>query len=205
MTVNGVTAYTSAAYDARVENSRAEKEKEKEKPVKSRENEQEAAVYEPSTENKEEAKKTTAPRTEADRQALIARLKAETDARTEKLRNIVQEMIAKQANAYGHTADIYQLLASGEFNVDEATKAEAEADIAEDGYYGVKQTSDRILDFAKALSGDDPTKAQELLEAFKKGYAQAEKTWGGELPDICKRTYDAVIEKFDAWAGETQS
>lgn len=205
MTVNGVTAYTSAAYDARVENSRAEKEKEKEKPVKSRENEQEAAVYEPSTENKEEAKKTTAPRTEADRQALIARLKAETDARTEKLRNIVQEMIAKQANAYGHVADIYQLLASGEFNVDEATKAEAEADIAEDGYYGVKQTSDRILDFAKALSGDDPTKAQELLEAFKKGYAQAEKTWGGELPDICKRTYDAVIEKFDAWAGETQS
>ena len=39
-----------------------------------------------------------------------------------------------------------------------------------------------------------------MREAFKKGYKMAEKTWGGELPDISKRTYDAVMEKFDKLA-----
>ena len=36
-----------------------------------------------------------------------------------------------------------------------------------------------------------------MRDAFKKGYKQAEKQWGGKLPDISKRTYDAVMEKFD--------
>ena len=39
-------------------------------------------------------------------------------------------------------------------------------------------------------------------EAFKKGYKQAEETWGGKLPDISQRTYDAVMEKFDKMAQE---
>ena len=80
-----------------------------------------------------------------------------------------------------------------------ATKAQAQADIAEDGYWGVEQTSDRILDFAKALSGNDPEKADLLLDAFKKGFEQATGAWGKELPDISQRTYDAVVEKFEAW------
>ena len=37
------------------------------------------------------------------------------------------------------------------------------------GYWGVEKTSDRILDFAKALAGNDPSKAQKLLDAFKEG------------------------------------
>ena len=80
-----------------------------------------------------------------------------------------------------------------------ATKAQAQADIAEDGYWGVEQTSERILDFAKALSGNDPEKADLLLNAFKKGFEQATKSWGKKLPDISQRTYDAVVEKFEAW------
>ena len=36
-----------------------------------------------------------------------------------------------------------------------------------------------------------------MREAFKKGFKQAEETWGGKLPDICQRTYDRVFEKFD--------
>ncbi|MCM1387915.1 MAG: hypothetical protein NC231_11340, partial [Bacillus sp. (in: Bacteria)] len=64
------------------------------------------------------------------------------------------------------------------------------------------QTSERILDFATALTGGDPSKIEEMREAFKKGYKQAEKTWGGELPDISKRTYDAVMQGFDKMAEE---
>lgn len=40
-------------------------------------------------------------------------------------------------------------LASGNFTVDAATKAQAQADIAEDGYWGVSQTSQRLFDFGK--------------------------------------------------------
>jgi len=36
-----------------------------------------------------------------------------------------------------------------------------------------------------------------MLDGFKKGFKQAEKTWGGELPEISKKTYDAVLKKFD--------
>ena len=57
--------------------------------------------------------------------------------------------------------------------VDADTIAQAQKDIAEDGYWGVEKTSDRILDFAKALSGGDKDKADELLNAFKKGFSQA--------------------------------
>ena len=90
-------------------------------------------------------------------------------------------------------------LASGDFTVDAATKEQAQKDIAEDGYWGVNQTSDRIVDFAKALAGDDPAKADKMIEAFQKGYKEATKTWGKTLPDISSRTYDAVMEKMNKW------
>ena len=81
-------------------------------------------------------------------------------------------------------------------------KAQAQADIAEDGYWGVGQTSDRIIQFATALTGGDPDKIEAMRDAFKKGYAQAEKTWGGSLPEISQKTYDAVMEKFDKLAAD---
>ena len=92
---------------------------------------------------------------------------------------------------------MWQFLASGKFTVDAATKAQATADIAEDGYWGVNQTSDRIIDFATALAGDDKNNLEKMRDAFKKGYSQAESTWGGKLPEISQKTYDAVMEKFD--------
>lgn len=110
--------------------------------------------------------------------------------------------MTKQGQTYNNANDMWRFLASGKFEVDEATKLQAQKDIAEDGYWGVNQTSDRIIDFAKALTGGDPSKIEEMRDAFKKGYKQAEKTWGGELPEISKQTYDAVMEKFDKMAEE---
>ncbi|MBQ8591267.1 MAG: hypothetical protein IJ485_00745 [Lachnospiraceae bacterium] len=153
-------------------------------------------VYEPS----KAAAKTYKPD-----QALIAKLKADAEARTANLKSIVEQMLTKQGTAYNNANDMWSILSSGDFTVDAATKAQAQEDISEDGYWGVKQTSERILDFAKALTGGDPDKIEEMREAFKKGYEDAQKTWGGELPDICKQTYDAVFEGFDAWAAETNS
>jgi len=75
----------------------------------------------------------------------------------------------------------------------------AKADVAEDGYWGAKATSDRFLEFAKALSGGDPAKADMLLDAVKAGYEEAESIWGGELPALSKETLDLTIKKFEAW------
>ena len=116
--------------------------------------------------------------------------------------NIVQQLMTKQGQTFNNANDMWRFLASGKFEVDEATKLQAQKDIAEDGYWGVNQTSDRIIDFAKALTGGDPSKIEDMRDAFKKGYEQAEKTWGGKLPEISKQTYDAVMEKFDKMAEE---
>lgn len=136
-----------------------------------------------------------------DNKAIIAKLKADAEARTSQLRSIVEQLITKQGTAFGKATDdeMWKFLAKGDFTVSADVKAQAEADIAEDGYWGVEQTSDRILDFAKALAGNDPDKAEEMLEAFKKGFEEATKTWGDELPEISQKTYDAVLEKFEAW------
>ncbi|MCM1257507.1 MAG: hypothetical protein NC307_06600 [Roseburia sp.] len=136
--------------------------------------------------------------------AVIAQLKADAEARVSQMRSLVEQMMTKQGTAIGQADDMWKFLASGKFTVSEAAKAQAQKDIAEDGYWGVEQTSDRILDFAKALSGNNPEKADELLAAFKKGYQQATGAWGKELPDISKRTYDAVVDKFDKWKNGTE-
>lgn len=152
-------------------------------------------VYEKSNDTNTVTKKTNT--------ALVAKLKADAEQRTAQLRSLVEKMMTQQGQTIGKADDMWKFLAKGDFTVDAATKAQAQADIAEDGYWGVEQTSDRILDFAKALSGNDPEKADLLLDAFKKGFKEATKSWGDKLPDISQRTYDAVVEKFDAWKNGT--
>ena len=134
---------------------------------------------------------------EDDRKAIVEQLKADQEKRQSQLTDLVSDMISKQANTFGTATDIWKFLAKGNFTVDAETKKKAQEDIAEDGYWGVEQTSDRIVSFATALAGDDSEALEKMRDAFKKGYKQAEKQWGGKLPDISKRTYDAVMEKFD--------
>ena len=136
--------------------------------------------------------------------ALVNKLKADAEERTSQLRSLVEKMMTTQGVAIGTADSMWSFLAKGDFTVDEATRAQAQADIADDGYWGVDQTSDRILDFAKALSGNDPEKADLLLDAFKKGFKEATKSWGQDLPDISQRTYDAVVEKFNKWKNGTE-
>ena len=136
--------------------------------------------------------------------ALVNKLKADAEERTSQLRSLVEKMMTRQGVAIGTADSMWSFLAKGDFTVDEATRAQAQADIADDGYWGVDQTSDRILDFAKALSGNDPEKADLLLDAFKKGFKEATKSWGQDLPDISQRTYDAVVEKFNKWKNGTE-
>ncbi len=87
--------------------------------------------------------------------------------------------------------------------IDQETIDQAKKDVAEDGYYGVEKTSDRLVDFAKAISGGDPKKIEMLRDAVLDGFKQAAELWGDELPQISKDTYNATMDKFDAWAKES--
>ncbi len=71
--------------------------------------------------------------------------------------------------------------------------------VEEGGMYSAENLSDTLVNFAKNISGGDVEKADMLLDAAKKGFEIAERMWGGELPEISQRTYDLMVEKFEAW------
>lgn len=189
MSVNGVTGSSGAAdlYGTYKTNSA--------KPAEKTENKKEennsGVVYEPSS------SATTGSVSQKPDANLVAKLKADSDARISQMKSLVEQMISKQGQTLGKTDSIWSFLASGNFTVDAATKAQAQKDIADDGYWGVEQTSSRIVDFATALAGSDPKQLEKMRDAFKKGFDNATSTWGKSLPDISQRTYQAVMDKFD--------
>lgn len=199
MSVNGVTSQVQSTPAYSYSTTESVKTAEKQDTNTKAESSSAAdtgVIYEPSKEAvSDSAKKTYTPNTN-----LINKLKADAEARTQQLRSLVEKMMSGQTEAFGKATDMWQFLRSGNYTVDAATKLQAQEDISEDGYWGVKQTSSRILDFANALTGGDPDKIEEMREAFQKGYKQAEKTWGGKLPDISQQTYDAVMKGFDDMA-----
>lgn len=97
----------------------------------------------------------------------------------------------------GKLKEFYQNL-----EVDDSTRLNAQQEISADGFWGVKQTSERAINFAKALSGGDPSKIAVLRESIVKGYQAAEKAWGGQLPEISKQTQEATLKGLDDWANE---
>jgi len=192
MSVNSVTTSMEATYSAY--STKADSAKKAETAKKT---EEPAAVYESSASKTDSGKK-------AANLKIANYIKAANDARVAQLEDIVHKLIAGQGDAYGKAKNMWQFLAGGNFTVDPATRAQAQADIAEDGYWGVNATSDRIVDFAVALAGDDPDKLEEMRSAFLQGFNKAKETWGGELPDISQRTYDAVMQKFDKLTGKAE-
>ena len=153
-------------------------------------------VYEPSQAT--ESKKDSSVKDYAN---IAKKMKAELNSKNQQLQNLVDQLLSKQANKYTSFAQLFEDVKNGKISVDPTTVAQAQKDIADDGYWGVNQTSDRIIEFAKALVGDDPEKAEQMRAAFEKGFKAATKSWGKELPSISQRTYDAVMSKFDDWAG----
>ena len=198
MSVNGVTTnvYASDTYQAYATKSDTKAKTEAATTETASSANESGVVYEPSQSTEKVTDKSTKKTYQKD-PALIAKLKADAEARTAQFRSLVEQLISKQGKTYGQADDMWKFLAGGNYTVDAQTKAQAQADIAEDGYWGVDQTSSRIFDFAQALTGGDPDKMEEMREAFKKGFEQATKAWGGKLPDISQRTYDAVMKKFD--------
>ena len=157
-------------------------------------------VYEKSDSKVSSATYSINKMSEEERANLVAQMKADQQSRIQQLTDMVAKMMSDQGKAFGIATDddsIWKLFADGDVTVTEAAKKQAQEDISEDGYWGVKQTSQRLFDFASALAGDDVDKMKEMQSAMEKGYKEATKAWGRDLPEISQQTLDAANKLFE--------
>lgn len=99
---------------------------------------------------------------------------------------------------------VASLISTGESQIDLETLTPDEATelVSDDGYFGVKNTAQRIFDFAVGIAGDDPTRLDAVVKGVVDGFAQAEEAWGGTLPDISYDTRDTLVTMLEEWSGQ---
>ena len=193
MSIYGVSNSQVATYN-QVSQPTAKSENKKQSEAVSS-TEETGVVYEPSNATESADKGSTVK----DYSSIVKQMKGELNTKNQQLQNLVDQLLNKQANKYTKLSQLFQDIKDGKISVDPATVAQAQKDIADDGYWGVEQTSDRLVSMAHALSGGDAEKADEMIAAIKKGYEQATKAWGDNLPDICQKTIDAATKKLENW------
>lgn len=192
---NSYSSYDSARFSSKTSaSSKSDALKDADKKAATNAYSEPAATYEAST-----------AANRADRSAVIAHLKSSAEQRMQQMQSLVTKMFEKQGITIGTADNMWRILAGGNFTADAATIAQAKEDISEDGYWGVNQTSERIFSFAAALSGGDEEKMQEMVKAVEKGFSEATKAWGKELPGITQDTHSAIMDKFDKWFEENGS
>ena len=69
--------------------------------------------------------------------------------------------------------------------------------VSEDGFFGVKQTSERIASFVVMGASGDEEMLREGKKGILQGFDEAEKMWGGKLPDIAYETISKAVEMID--------
>ncbi|MFW5790965.1 MAG: DUF5610 domain-containing protein [Bacillota bacterium] len=153
------------------------------------------------TPGKRNLEKTTydKPTTKIDQEAL-AEIKKAADEASGRLKTLVKELLARQGMTFKEALEL-----PGEIEVDEQAVSEARQLISEGGKFSPEAVSDRIVNFAKSISGGDTEKYELLKDAIKKGFNEAREILGGSLPEISKTTYDLVMDKLDDWANNEEN
>lgn len=186
--INGIKPNTpTVAVPEKKPNKNVEKEKEslKDEP---------AVVFE---------KSTPEPTTLYDAKK-IESLKAHVDAKLSQLKDTVKQLIEKQGLKF---EDVLKAIDEGkgqeiQIPIDEETRLKAQEEISEDGFWGVNQTADRILEFAKTISGGDKSKYDLIKGAIEEGYSEAKKAFGDTLPEISEKTLERVLKGLEEWKNE---
>ncbi len=100
----------------------------------------------------------------------------------------------------GETSDGFSLASIGyegkpitQLSVDEAKDLVNE----DNGFFGVEKTSDRVAGFAISLSGNNVDSLKEARKGIVEGFEEANKLFGGELPEISYRTQDRTLKLID--------
>jgi hypothetical protein len=139
----------------------------------------------------------------------IQQLQEESNKAFDHLKQIVREMLKRQGLKFRdiETANPGDIETGDlkDIEVDETARKEAQAMIDEGGENSAEKVSDRIVDFAKAISGGDKSKLDLLKASIDQGFKAAEADFGDKLPEISKKTHELIMAKLDAWAHEGET
>jgi len=99
-------------------------------------------------------------------------------------------------------ADVFDFLITKEFEfpppaTDGTTVSDARDLISENEYFGIKETSGRISAFVLNGAGDNIEKLTAGREGMLRGFKEAEKVWGGRLPEISYSTLEKALKQVD--------
>lgn len=132
------------------------------------------------------------------------KIKEQSKNDIEAFKKFISKIISYQGNHKGKSINLkIDINIKLEKNSSLEDNEESEAKL--DDYWGAEATSKRILDFAKKISGGNPEKIDLLIDGFKKGYEEAKKCFGGELPGVCEDTYDLVMEGFEELKNQNEA
>lgn len=134
--------------------------------------------------------------------AEVQRLWSETNHMTESIRSLIQSLIGRD-NATGQ--GFWAIRAEGLRNISEADRLRAQELVSDEGFFGVEQTTDRIMGFARALVGENASEEQieRMRNAVQRGFDDVARLFGGfnNLPQVTRDTHAAVMAAFDEWRG----
>lgn len=197
LSVTGASTYSTTASQKADTSKKAEDTAAKKSETDKKAQEKNGAVYE---KDNSKVKKNSANQI-YNRDAVVAKLKADQDSRAQSMQGLVEKLLGKQKGKFdiANSKNLFSVFSDAAKNADPATIKQAQEDISEDGYWGVNKTSDRLVSMAIALSGGDTDKADEMMKAIQKGFDKATAAWGKELPQISKDTLDAAMKKMQDW------
>ena len=114
------------------------------------------------------------------------------------------KITTESKDSFEQQADTFRLSDIG-YNgkpIGELSQDEAQALVAEDGFFGIAQTSQRIADFVLMGAGDDAQKLKAGRSGMLQGFKEAEAMWGEKLPEISYTTMQKALEMVDAKLAE---
>ena len=82
-------------------------------------------------------------------------------------------------------------------SIDKLTQDEAKELVSENGFFGISQTSQRVASFVLMGAGDDIERLRAGREGILHGFSEAQRIWGGELPDISHETLERTLKMID--------
>lgn len=77
------------------------------------------------------------------------------------------------------------------------SQSEAAELVSDDGFFGMQNTAERIANFVIQGAGGDESLLRAGREGMLRGFAEAEKMWGGELPQISQDSIALATKMVD--------
>lgn len=114
--------------------------------------------------------------------------------------NIQGTLVSQKVNIEDEYADFQTFLSDIGYEgkpIASLSQEEAGTLVSEDGFFGIKQTSERIANFVIAGAGSDESMLRAGREGMLQGFKDAEAMWGGKLPDISQETMKKAVELVD--------